>query len=311
MCALILFAGSRGRADQLQQQLAEGDGDASSGLPDAVSINELAKRPRVKLDAKLRKALLKVLTRLEEEDKVTELESQQQQLPRQRDLAAILPTARPVESGPSDAVTVAAPPKPTAAVVQGPDSSPRAAPSADVGGGTVVDFFEAPLLTAFTVQQDSAGVARRVIPIFTEPGQLERQKILALETRAEADGGDRNTVDAADGRELQLVKSVQLSQLGPQREPFEYERQLQQTAFLQQQQRAVQQQQFRQQPRFGPFVQQQPLRALRQPQQRAFGYGLPVPELPGDLDVVYKVLALNHVGRDAQYAIAPPRQPLF
>jgi len=291
-----------------------------------------------------------------------------------------------------------------------PSPAASIAPTTDTG--TVVDFFEAPLLTAFTVQQDSAGVPRRVIPIFTEPGQLERQKILALETRAESgDGGDRNTVEP-DRNELEFLKSVELSkQQVPSREALQqrdsfalqqqlrFQQQLQQKAVLeeqqrrqqivqqrqlqqqqqqqqlqqqqqqqqqlqlqqqqqqQQQQRQRQQQQqqllqqqrtvvfqpqpqqqqqlqlkpvqvqpqqqpnrFVQQPRLQfsdspltllpQFVQQQQqqTRVLRQPQSQSFGYGLSVPRLPGDLDVVYKVLALNHEGRNNN-VIGP--QPLL
>jgi len=303
-------------------------------------------------------------------------------------------------------------------------TTPTASTAPATDTGTVVDFFEAPLLTAFTVQQDSAGVPRRVIPIFTEPGQLERQKILALETREESgDNGDRNTVEP-DRSELELLKSVELSkqrlQSVPSREELQqresfavqqqlrFQQQLQQRAAIeeqqlqqivqqrqlqlqqqqlqlqqqqqeqqqqqrqrqqqQQQQRAVvfqpqqqpqqqkqqpqQQQQQQQQPQqqqqqkqlqlqlqpvqgqlqqqpnqfvqqqrlqFGDgplallpqFAQQQTLqqqRVNRQPQSQSFGYGLSVPRLPGDLDVVYKVLALNHEGRNDN-AVGP--QPLL
>jgi len=442
-----------------QQQLPE-----SSDPVDASFINDLAKKP-VKLDPKLRKALLKVLTRLEEEDKLLtdarpsgiesqpaqqqqqqqqlllqdklqlQRQEQQQQLQFQRQeqqqlqflkqeqqqqqqkqqeefrerikerkqelqqeqikqqqaqhqnfgptLSTALPTpeATAFSTAANSVLPTISALLPTPGSAEPAAKSPgtavndttasRASPPTETG--TVVDFFEAPLLTAFTVQQDSAGVARRVIPIYTEPGQLERQKIQALETKVESESGDRNTVEP-DKRELEFLKNVELAQFGSQptapdgsqpnsfalREQQRFQQQQQQQQQSQQrfheqqiqpqhlelqplqnqlrpfqqqlqvldqvrpvqvQQRQIQQlqpiqplQPFRaQQFVFGPFLQPeqqfapQQLRVLRQPQQQTFGYGLP--KLPGDLDVVYKVLALNHEGRHARLQVPRPHHP--
>ncbi|KAL5235477.1 hypothetical protein ACI65C_002887 [Semiaphis heraclei] len=209
LCVLLLIAGSCW-ADQ-QQQL---------GIPsslDAESINDLAKKP-VKLDPKLPQTPTVALptSTVSFTTRTEALPSPTVALPTSvspktaavstsaaSTLPALLPTLLPPTPNSSGATkSVSIDNAPTNALRTTPAAS--TAPSTDTG--TVVDFFEAPLLTAFTVQQDSAGVPRRVIPIFTEPGQLERQKILALETRAESgDGGDRNTVEP-DRNELELFR---------------------------------------------------------------------------------------------------------
>lgn len=187
----------------------------SSPPLDPLSINDLAKKPAVKLDTRLRKALLKVLTRLEEEDKqpgqFDQGEYQQNQIILGSTPVSTSLPATVTPNGSKDAVNLS----PTASSLPNDintkvnNSAPNGKSPSDASGSQI-DFFQVPLLTAFTLHQDANGIPRGVVPIYTDPEQLERQKIQYLEAKEEA-RGEKNGVNV-DKKLLELLKQAELFQ---------------------------------------------------------------------------------------------------
>ncbi|XP_050545495.1 bromodomain-containing protein DDB_G0280777-like isoform X2 [Daktulosphaira vitifoliae] len=169
----------------------------NSNVPlDPLSINDLAKKPSAKLDPKLRKALLKVLTRLDEEDKqvggIEQSGNQQQQITLNNTpvSTSLLSSIAPNNS--KEIITLLPPPsaQPDDTKVNNNKFIEKLPTNVS---GSQIDFFQVPLLAAFTLQ-DFNGIPRSAIPIYTELEQLERQNIQFLKTKKEARGKE-NSID--------------------------------------------------------------------------------------------------------------------
>lgn len=156
-----------------------------------------------------------------------------------------------------------------------------------------VQIHQAPLVAAFTVQQDAQGLPKSVMPIFKQLIDPAPQQPLRIPNQGPINFGINPYHFALEAQERELVQRIQYLQ-NQQRQQEQLYRQQQEQVFFEQRFRAEEEQRlrqrFEQEQRFrlqGPFAQQQqqlPLPLVQLPQRTPpvvrSGPGAPVQVIP-------------------------------